>query len=128
MKLKYLFILLAIALLYSCSEDEAPEPVLVLENTELSAEAQGGDYVIGINSSSQWKVTAASAWVSCQSSENHDQILIRVSENLQRDERTANITVTNEENLTQSVTLTQTAYTFNENHRYKLPVVFHTLY
>lgn len=41
MKLKYLFILLAIALLYSCSEDEAPEPVLVLENTELSAEAQG---------------------------------------------------------------------------------------
>lgn len=129
MKLKHLFILFATTfLLCSCSEDDSPTPVLALENTELDIEANGGDYIVGINSSSQWTMTAAPVWISCQSSERQDQILIKVNENLQRAERSANITITNEENLAQTIILRQKAYAFSENHRYKLPVVFHTLY
>lgn len=126
MKLKYLFMLFAVVLLGSCSEEDTPVPELALEYTELSVAAEGGDCTVNVSSSSLWSVSSVPAWISCEHAEG--QLLINVNENLQREERTAEITVTNEENLKQVITLTQETYTFSESHRYKLPVVFHTLY
>ena len=127
MKLKYLFLLLAVALFSGCSEDDE-EPVLTLQKSELAATAEGGEYAIEVASTSAWTISAAPSWVAAESSATQDKLVLKVSENLGKDSRSADITLTNAENLSQKVTIKQDAYAFSENHFYKLPVVFHVLY
>lgn len=127
MKLKYLFLLLAVALFSGCSEDDE-DPLLTLQKSELTATAEGGEYTIEVASTSAWTISAAPAWVVAESSATQDKLVLKVNENLEQDSRSADITLTNAENLSQKVTITQDAYAFSENHFYKLPVVFHVLY
>ena len=127
MKLKYLFLLLAVALFSGCSEDDE-DPVLTLQKSELAATAEGGEYTIEVASTSAWTISAAPSWVAAESSATQDKLVLKVSENLGQDSRSADVTLTNAENLSQKVTIKQDAYAFSENHFYKLPVVFHVLY
>ena len=128
MRLKQLFLLFALALsFYNCSEDEAV-PVFDIQTTAVSATVKGGEYVIEVNSTSTWTVTEAPAWVEWKSNEAQDRLILQVSENLNPDKRSGSLTLTSAENLSQTVTVEQEAYTFSEDHHYKLPVVFHALY
>lgn len=127
MKLKYLFLLLAVAVFSGCSEDDE-DPVLTLQKTELTANAEGGEYTIGVTSTSEWTLSEVPAWVVAESSATLDKLMLKVNENLGQESRSAEVTLTNAETLSQKVTIKQDAYAFSENHFYKLPVVFHVLY
>ncbi len=122
-------LLWAVALCCACSDNsETAEPSLTLQNTEVAAEAQGGEYVVEVTSSSEWTVSECAAWVTPEVSAGHDRLVLRVNENLERSPRSLTLTLANAENLSQDIHVRQEAYAYDENHRYKLPVVFHVLY
>lgn len=127
MKLKYIFLLLAVVLFCGCSEDDA-EPVLTLQNAEVAADAEGGEYIVEVTSSSEWTVSEGAAWITAEISAGQDKLILKVNENLEKSARSLTLTLTNAEKLSQVVNIKQDAYVFNENHHYKLPVVFHVLY
>lgn len=127
MKLKYLFLLLTMTLCFSCSDDDVT-PALTIDETELTAEIEGSQFEITVTSTSAWTVSAAPAWVEWQVNESQTLLTLTVDENLNQDKRTGTITLTNEEDINQSILIEQEAYTYSANHHYKLPVVFHVLY
>lgn len=127
MKLKYIFLLLAVALFCGCSEDDV-EPTLTLQNAEVGAGAEGGEFTVGVTSTSEWTVSESAAWVTTEISAGQDKLVLKVNENLEKKARSLTLTLTNAENLTQVVNIKQDAYAYSENHYYKLPVVFHVLY
>lgn len=127
MKLKYLFLLLVVALFTCCSEEDS-DPIFILNESELNTEANGGEYTIEVTSSSAWTISAAPAWVIGESSDIQDKLVLKVNENLWQENRSGDVVLTNAENLTQRITITQGVYAFSENHFYKLPVIFHVLY
>ena len=94
MKLKYLFLLLAVAVFSGCSEDDE-DPVLTLQKTELTANAEGGEYTIEVTSTSEWTLSEVPAWVVAESSVTQDKLVLKVNENLGQESRSAEVTLTN---------------------------------
>lgn len=127
MKLKYLFLLFTVVLFCGCSEDDA-EPVFTLQNAEVVANAEGGEYTVTVTSTSDWTVSEGAAWVATEISATKDKLVLKVNENLEKTDRSLTLTLTNAENLSQTVSVKQGTYTYSANHHYKLPVVFHVLY
>lgn len=127
MKLRYLFLLLAVVLFSGCSEDDE-DPVLTLSKTDVTANAEGGEYTIDVVSTSPWTVSGSVAWVAAETSAAQDKLVLKVDENLGLENRSATLTLTNGENLTQTIKIAQDEYAFSENHHYRLPVIFHVLY
>lgn len=78
MKLKYLFLLLAVAVFSGCSEDDE-DPVLTLQKTELTANAEGGEYTIEVTSTSEWTLSEVPAWVVAESSVTQDKLVLKVN-------------------------------------------------
>ncbi|WP_300727098.1 zinc-dependent metalloproteinase lipoprotein [uncultured Bacteroides sp.] len=130
MRIKNLLFLFILTLtMVSCSSDDNSTPILQTGANEFTGiSAEGTTLSVNIESSSSWTGTSTASWISLNPSPDKSKLEITISENLNRDERTATILVSNSENMSQTITIQQDAYTYSENHHYKLPVVFHCLY
>jgi outer membrane lipoprotein-sorting protein len=106
MKLKYLFLLFTVVLFCGCSEDDA-EPVFTLQNAEVVANAEGGEYTVTVTSTSDWTVSEGAAWVATEISTTKDKLVLKVNENLEKTDRSLTLTLTNAENLSQTVSVKQ---------------------
>lgn len=98
MKLKYLFLLFTVVLFCGCSEDDA-EPVFTLQNAEVVANAEGGEYTVTVTSTSDWTVSEGAAWVATEITATKDKLVLKVNENLEKTDRSLTLTLTNAENL-----------------------------
>lgn len=79
MKLKYLFLLITMALCFSCSDDDVT-PALTIDETELTAEIEGSQFEITVTSTSAWTVSAAPAWVEWQVNKSQTLLTLTVDE------------------------------------------------
>ncbi len=75
--------------------DEGPEPALKLNETELSAEGEGGSMLLGVASNISWSAISSEGWCVL---ENYTQkgdgsIILRIAPNTTGFERSAKITV-----------------------------------
>lgn len=85
-------------------------------------------YTVTVTSTSDWTVSEGAAWVATEISTTKDKLVLKVDENLEKTDRSLTLTLTNAENLSQTVSVKQGTYAYSANHHYKLPVVFHVLY
>lgn len=124
--------MMSIALLASCSDSDsdsgqpANTPELTVNKTEVSIEGIGGETTIEVSSSSTYTVTGGMGWVTATPADGN--IKLKVEENLWQKAREAVLTLTNSEQMSQAITIKQEAQAYNDNHHYKLPVIFHVLY
>lgn len=97
MKKRFLFFALSLVamLAFVHCGDEGPEPALKLNETELSAEGEGGSMLLGVASNISWSAISSEGWCVL---ENYTQkgdgsIILRIAPNTTGFERSAKITV-----------------------------------
>lgn len=128
MKYRQIFFLwLGVMGLFSCAKDELPPQVLKTSEHELRFSADGGEWLLTVNSNAVWQVSGETEWctVSQAEGENTAELTISVSPNEGNQVRLAQLQISGDRS--RSVIAIQqdtvTAY-----HQYELPVVFHIIY
>mgnify|MGYP000903093359 CR=1 FL=1 len=60
-------------------------------------------YTVTVTSTSDWTVSEGAAWVATEISTTKDKLVLKVDENLEKTDRSLTLTLTNAENLSQTV-------------------------
>lgn len=124
-RIRFKFVLLPMLLLLVIGCSDKTSPTLELSQTEFKnlsyIDAQA---IVNIASNSNWTVTSNASWCvpSKTSGTGNDSIKIVIKNN-EGGIRTANVTISIEDQLSQTITITQEA-----EYHYTLPVIFHVLY
>lgn len=124
MKARLIFLPILLLLLVAC-EDNKTSPKLELSQTEFNNVSYiNAQAIVNIVSNKDWTVSSNAAWCipSKSNGSGNETLEISIKDN-DGEKRTAKVTVNIENQLSQTITITQEA----EVH-YELPVIFHVLY
>lgn len=128
MKIKlFIFLFLSIIVLLSCAKDEPAPQVLKTSARNLHFSGNGGAWLLTVNSNTTWEVTGTNEWctVDQPTGYNTQNLIISVTTNDTKNNRTANLQIQSEYN---KVNITIQQDTLSGEYHYELPVIFHIIY
>lgn len=127
MKIKLLYLLPMLALLFSCENSEPDLSTFELSKTLFTNVNSDGDVLtVSITGNASWTASSDVVWCKVNTEEGvgNDELTLSIGTNIDEEEREATVTVRSGK-VSKAIQINQQA---GAEYQYKIPVIFHVLY